>query len=92
MHPPNSNDKIFKGGVHPECAHLRKSCTRPRKCAHRVQGAPLISDTGSKSFSLFIKVNFNIDYFSIYIHLFGGNLSGGVLKLTQCELVLDLVK
>ena len=69
-------------------------CTPPKIMhlagAHQVQGAPLISDTGSKSFSLFIKVNFN--YFSIYIHLFGGNLSGRALKLTQCELVLDLVK
>ena len=47
---------------------------------------------GSKSFSLFIKVDYNIDYFSIYMHLFGGNLPGRALKLTQCELVLDLVK
>ena len=28
------------------CAHLQKSCTRPWKYTHRVQGAPLISDTG----------------------------------------------
>ena len=47
---------------------------------------------GNKSLSLFIKVNFNIDYFSIYMHLFGGNLPGVALKLTQCELVLDQVK
>ena len=39
-----------------------------------------------------MKVNYNIDYFSIYMHLFGGNLPGRALKLTQCELVLDLVK
>ena len=39
-----SDDKIRKN-VHTPGAHLRKSCTRPRKCAHRVQGAPLISDT-----------------------------------------------
>ena len=39
-----------------------------------------------------MKVNFNIDYFSIYMHLFGGNLPGVALKLTQCELVLDPVK
>ena len=31
--------------VHTPGAHLRKSCTRPRKCARRAQGAPLISDT-----------------------------------------------
>ena len=31
--------------VHTPGAHLRKSCTRPWKCARRVQGAPLISDT-----------------------------------------------
>ena len=41
---------------------------------------------------LFIKVNFNLDYFSIYMHLFGGNLPGVALKLTQCELVLCPVK
>ena len=32
---------------------------------------------------MFIKVNFNIDYFSIYMHLFGGNLPGVALKLTE---------
>ena len=31
--------------MHTPGAHLRKSCTRPRKCARRAQGAPLISDT-----------------------------------------------
>ena len=31
--------------VHTLGAHLRKPCTRPWKCARRVQGAPLISDT-----------------------------------------------
>ena len=31
--------------VHTPGAHLRKSCIRWRKCARRVQGAPLISDT-----------------------------------------------
>ena len=31
--------------VHTPGAHLLKSCTRPWKCASRVQGAPLISDT-----------------------------------------------
>ena len=32
--------------MHTPGAHLLKSCTRPWKCARRVQGAPLISDTG----------------------------------------------
>ena len=34
-----------KKNVHTPGAHLLKSCTRPWKCARRVQGAPLISDT-----------------------------------------------
>ena len=47
---------------------------------------------GSKSFFLFIKVNFYNDHFSIYVHLFCGNLPGVALNFTQCELVLDPVK
>ena len=45
--------------VHTPCAHLRKSCTRPRNCARRVQGAPLISDTNviCNDFLLIIKTN-----------------------------------
>ena len=35
---------LKKKGAHAGC-HLRKLCTRRRKCARRVQGAPLISDT-----------------------------------------------
>ena len=31
--------------VHTPGAHLQKACTWSRKCARRVQGAPLISDT-----------------------------------------------
>ena len=40
-----SNDKLKKNNVLTPGAHLRKSCTRPRKCVRRAQGAPLISDT-----------------------------------------------
>ena len=43
--PIYSNDKWLKKNVHTPGAHLLKSCTRRWKCAHRVQGAPLISDT-----------------------------------------------
>ena len=38
--------------------------------------------TGSKSFFVFIKVSLNNHYFLIYMHFFGGNLSGVALKLT----------
>ena len=55
VHPENCSRHhyiaIINGSknVHTPGAHLLKSCTRPWKCAHRVQGAPLISDTGEYS-------------------------------------------
>ena len=47
LHAPSQYIAIINGSknVHTPGAHLLKSCTRPRKCARRVQGAPLISDT-----------------------------------------------
>ena len=47
IHAPSQYIAIINGSknVHTPGAHLLKSCTRPRKCARRVQGAPLISDT-----------------------------------------------
>ena len=49
LHAPSLYVAIINGSknVHTPGAHLRKSCTRPWKCAHRAQGAPLISDTGT---------------------------------------------
>ena len=47
LHEPSQYKPIINGSknVHTPGAHLLKSCTRPWKCARRVQGAPLISDT-----------------------------------------------
>ena len=47
LHAPSQYIAIINGSVnvHTPGAYLLKSCTRPWKCAHRVQGAPLISDT-----------------------------------------------
>ena len=46
LHAPSKYIAIINGSknVHTPGAHLLKSCTRPWKCARRVQGAPLISD------------------------------------------------
>ena len=48
LHAPSQYIAIINRSknVHTPGAHLRKSYTRPWKCARRVQGAPLISDTG----------------------------------------------
>ena len=48
LHAPSQYIAIINGSknVHTPGAHLQKSCTLPWKCARRVQGAPLISDTG----------------------------------------------
>ena len=47
LHAPSQYIAIINSSknMHTLGAHLRKPCTRPWKCAHRVQGAPLISDT-----------------------------------------------
>ena len=47
LHAPSQYIAIINGSknVHTPGAHLLKPCTRPWKCARRVQGAPLISDT-----------------------------------------------
>ena len=47
LHAPSQYIPIINGSknVHTPGAHLQKSCTRPWKCARRVQGALLISDT-----------------------------------------------
>ena len=47
LHAPIQYIAIINGSknVHTPGAHLLKSCTRLWKCARRVQGAPLISDT-----------------------------------------------
>ena len=48
FHAPSQHIEMLNcsKNVHTPGTHLRKLCTRPWKCAHRVQGAPLISDTG----------------------------------------------
>ena len=53
LHAPSQYIAIINGSnnVHTPGAHLLKSCTRPWKCARRVQGAPLISDTDTISFT-----------------------------------------
>ena len=47
LHAPSQYIAIINSSknVHTPGAHLQKLCTRLRKCARRVQGAPLISDT-----------------------------------------------
>ena len=49
LHAPSQYIAIIDGSknVLTPGAHLLKSGTRPWKCARRVQGAPLISDTAS---------------------------------------------
>ena len=48
LYAPSQYITIIHGSknVHTPGVLLRKSCTRPWKCARRVQGAPLILDTG----------------------------------------------
>ena len=59
LHAPSQYIAIINGSknVHTLGAHLHKSCTRPWKCACRVQGAP-ISDTvyGSTILPLALKL------------------------------------
>ena len=45
VHPVDTAIITGSRNMHTPGAHLQKSSIRPRKCARRVQGAPLISDT-----------------------------------------------
>ena len=63
IHAPSQDIALINSSknVHTLGANLRKTCTRPRKCARRVQGAPLISDTEE----LYVKLVCN--YFALML-------------------------
>ena len=46
--------------MHTPGAHLTKTCARRRKCAHRAQGAPLISNTARYLYLDVFVIYFNI--------------------------------
>ena len=64
LHAPSQYIAMINGSrnVHTPGAHFLKSCTRPRKCARQVQGAPLISDTVNviTSISVMYKIHLNL--------------------------------
>ena len=70
--------------VHTPGAHLRKTCTRLRKCARRVQGAPLISDTEWMCLSFYRQTR-NLFYLITLHHKIERNRSFQVIfKMSQC--------